>query len=126
MAKLDLTSKVNIISGVLLVLAAIIVFFMFYRELFLSVLLSEILVYGLFVATIYIYRYIYKKQDRKALQLTTFVFYGKLVFLGIMFFIITMFVPVNISAFFISFAILFTMFLGLEIIIIYKGMIFRK
>lgn len=126
MAKLDLTSKVNIISGVLLVLAAIIVFFMFYRELFLSVLLSEILVYGLFVATIYIYRYIYKKQDRKALQLTTFVFYGKLVFLGIMFFIITMFVPVNISAFFISFAILFTIFLGLEIIIIYKGMIFRK
>lgn len=126
MAKLDLTSKVNIISGALLVLAAMIVFFMFHWKLFLSVFLSEILVYGLFVSTIYIYRHIYKKQDRKALQLTAFVFYGKLVFLGIMFFIITMLVPVNISAFFISFAILFTIFLGLEIALIYKGMIFRK
>ncbi len=126
MAKLGLTSKVNIISGALLVLAAVIVFFMFHWKLFLSILLSEILVYGLFVSTIYIYRYIYKKRDRKALQLTALVFYGKLVFLGIMFFIITMLVPVNVSAFFISFAILFTIFLGIEITLIYKGMIFRK
>lgn len=125
MTKLDNTTKICLICGILLITSWVIVFIVSQLKVFLSVLISGILVYGLFAATLYIYRHIYNNQGRTVLQLAGFAFCGKLVFLGIMFFIVIRFVPVDIFVFFISFIILFTIFLGLEIILIYRRIIFK-
>ncbi len=126
MSKPGLALKTSLFSAIVLVVVAIIVYIIADFKLFFSVAISQILVYSIFVITIYIYKYIYSKGNKKALQMAAFVFYGKLVFLGLMFFTITRFAPVNLMAFFISFAILFTIFLGLEIILLYGGKIFIK
>ncbi|GEM_PF-2773121 len=121
-----LNLRTNIISASVLSAASLLFFFFSSFTLFLSFMMAAVLVFSMFAITINVYKYIYRRQDTKALQLTVYVFYGKLVFLGIMLFIVTRFAPVDIAAFLIFFTILFIIFLGLEIILLYRGRIFKK
>jgi hypothetical protein len=121
-----LNFRTSIISGSVLAVSSLLFFFFSSFNLFLSFLMAAVLVYVMFVITVNVYKYIYRRQDMKALQLAVYVFYGKLVFLGIMFFVAVRFTPVNIIAFLIFFAILFIIFLGLEVFLLYRGRIFKK
>jgi hypothetical protein len=121
-----LNFRTSIISGSVLAVASLLFFFFSGFTLFLSFMMAAVLVYVMFVITVNVYKYIYRRQDMKALQLAVYVFYGKLAFLGIMFFVAVRFVPVNIIAFLIFFAILFIIFLGLEVFLLYRGRIFKK
>jgi hypothetical protein len=121
-----LNFRASIISGSVLSAASLLFFFFSGFTFFLSFLIAAVLVFSMYITTVNAYKYIYSRQQAKALQLAVYVFYGKLVFLGVMLFVVIRFAHVDIAAFLIFFAILFIIFLGLEIILLYRGRIFKK
>ncbi|MDZ7836969.1 MAG: hypothetical protein U5N58_02915 [Actinomycetota bacterium] len=106
-------------------LAAVLTGLWFFRPgpLFWSVLLSSVLVFGLFVANLYLYSRLY--GDGGKLKFMFAAFWIKLLVLAGAFFIFTRLDFLDVYWLFISFIILFTIFLFLELFLLYKNAMFK-
>ncbi|MDD3777099.1 MAG: hypothetical protein PHN32_05785 [Actinomycetota bacterium] len=118
-----LVKRTLIVSGLVLAAALLAVGLAAGLEIFWSVLLSSVLVFGLFVINIFLYSYLY--GDAGKLKFMFLAFWGKLIILAGVFFGFTRLGFINIFALFISFIVLFTLFLFLELFLLYKNAMFK-
>lgn len=113
-----------IILAVLTVLY-IILYFLLTLNMSLAIIISSFLAFIVFVATIIFYRWIARKKMVNAVRSVVISFVAKIVFFGAAFFLLAKLDVVNTMAFAISFIVFFTIFLNIEIFIIYKKLLLK-
>ena len=93
---------------------------------FLGILISGLLTLFFFMATLLVYLKAAKAQPQNKLKYLMMILFVKIAVSAVVFYIIGQFTNVNIMYLLISFLIFFTIFLNLEIFLIYKRMLFYK
>ncbi|HEX7560650.1 MAG TPA: hypothetical protein VF347_00490 [Candidatus Humimicrobiaceae bacterium] len=93
---------------------------------FLGILISGLLTLFFFMATLLVYLKAAKAQPQNKLKYLMMILFVKMAVSAVVFYIIGQFTNVNIMYLLISFLIFFTIFLNLEIFLIYKRMLFYK
>lgn len=93
---------------------------------FLGILISGLLTLFFFMATLLVYLKAAKAQPQNKLKYLMMILFIKMAVSAVVFYIIGQFTNVNIMYLLISFLIFFTIFLNLEIFLIYKRMLFYK
>jgi len=123
---LNKIKKISLISLIILFIIGIISFFLSSFQIFLAILISEIITFIFFIGTLFLYLKVYRSSAPNKLKYILYIFIAKLAIAGLVFFLIARFDYVNMIGFIFSFLILFTVFLNLEIFLIYKKILFSK
>jgi hypothetical protein len=120
--------KIAIITAAVTVAVEVVCFFILRtRPLdFMGILISGLLTLLFFMATLLVYFKASKAQSQNKLKYLLFIFFAKIIVSAAVFFVIGKFAHVNIWYLLVSFLIFFTLFLNLEIFLIYKRMLFYK
>ena len=123
--KKNRTSIKNILIYILigLSLLAILLYFLLTFEVSIAIIISSFLAFIAFAATLVFYRWVLLKKAQNAAKYIILSFAVKIIFLGAMFYLMIWLDMVNIIAFAISFIVFFTIFLYIEIFIIYKRLL---
>lgn len=126
--ELDLArvKKISIISITALFVIELVCFFITTRQIFLSILVSGALTFIFFIATLFFYFRAYRSKSPNILKYILPIFVAKIVFAGLVFFLIYWFAYINMFWLLISFLIFFTIFFNLEIFLIYKKVLFYR
>ena len=126
--ELDLArvKKISIISLAALFVIEIVCFFITARQIFLSILVSGVLTFIFFIGTLFFYFRAYRNKSPNILKYILPIFVAKIVFSGLVFFLIYKFDYINMFWLLISFLIFFTIFFNLEIFLIYKKVLFYR
>jgi len=126
--ELDLTriKKISIISVAALFVIELVCFFITSRQIFLSILVSGVLTFIFFIGTLFFYFRAYRNKSPNILKYILPIFVAKIVFSGLVFFLIYKFDYINMFWLLISFLIFFTIFFNLEIFLIYKKVLFYR
>lgn len=108
----------------------IVFFFILDRKVFWGVVFGEAISFLLFVTTLisYYYCYMLKRREaskRRILRFILGIFFGKIIFVGIIFYVLTKFDFLSLLSLIVSFLLLFTVFLNLVIFLTYKKILFR-
>lgn len=93
---------------------------------FLGILISGLLTLFFFMATLLVYLKAANAQPQNKLKYLLFIFFAKVAVSAAVFYLTEKFFHVNIWYLLVSFLIFFTLFLNLEIFLIYKRMLFYK
>jgi peptidoglycan biosynthesis protein MviN/MurJ (putative lipid II flippase) len=93
---------------------------------FLGILVSGLLTLLLFMATLLVYLKAAKAQPQNKLKYLMIIFFAKMAVSAAVFYIVFRFQFADMRYLLISFLILFTLFLNLEIFLIYKRVLFYK
>ena len=101
------------------------IYFLLPSDISLAVIISSFLAFAVFAATLIYYRWIAARKMVNAARSIIISFVVKIIFLGAIFYLLTRFDMVNMMAFAISFVIFFTIFLNIEIFMIYKRLLFK-
>jgi hypothetical protein len=119
--------KIAIISFIAIIVIETACFFIL-RSIqdFLGILISGLLTFLFFMATLLVYLKAAKTQLQNKLKYLLIIFFAKMAVFAVLFYIIYRFDYVNMLYFLFSFLIFFTLFLNLEIFLIYKRMLFYK
>jgi len=112
---------IYILTG--LALLAILLYFLLTFEISIAIIISSFLAFIAFAATLVFYRWVLLKKAQNAAKYIILSFAVKIIFLGAMFYLMIWLDMVNIIAFAISFIVFFTIFLYIEIFIIYKRLL---
>lgn len=96
------------------------------RQIFLSILVSGVLTLIFFIGTLLFYFKAYRNKSPNILKYILPIFIAKIVFAGLVFFLVDRFDYVNMLGFIISFLIFFTIFFNMEIFLIYKKVLFSR
>ncbi len=123
---LNKIKKISLISLLVLFIIGIVSFFLSSFQIFLAILISEIITFIFFIGTLFLYLKAYRSSAPNKLKYILYIFIAKLAVAGLVFFLIARFDYVNMIGFIFSFLILFTVFLNLEIFLIYKKILFSK
>jgi len=125
--KKNRTGIKNILIYILIGLAllAILLYFLLTFEISIAIIISSFLAFIAFAATLVFYRWVLIKKAQNAAKYIILSFAAKLIFLGAVFYLIIWSDMVNIIAFAISFIVFFTIFLYIEIFIIYKRLLLK-
>ncbi len=123
---LNKIKKISLISLLVLSIIGIVSFFLSSFQIFLAILISELITYIFFIGTLFLYLKVYRSSAPNKLKYILYIFMAKLAVAGLVFFLIARFDYVNMIGFIFSFLILFTVFLNLEIFLIYKKILFSK
>jgi hypothetical protein len=123
---LNKIKKISLISLLVLSIIGIVSFFLSSFQIFLAILISELLTFIFFIGTLFLYLKVYRSSAPNKLKYILYIFMAKLAAAGLVFFLIARFDYVNMIGFIFSFLILFTVFLNLEIFLIYKKILFSK
>ena len=123
---LNKIKKILLISLLVLFIIGIVSFFLSSFQIFLAILISEIVTFIFFIGTLFLYLKAYRSSAPNKLKYILYIFIAKLAVAGLVFFLIARFDYVNMIGFIFSFLILFTIFLNLEIFLIYKKILFSK
>jgi len=123
----DYTRIRNITLIILAVLAllCIAVFFLFPSDISLAIIISSLLAFIVFTATLVYYWWISQKKLVNAARSVMISFVAKILFLGAVFYLVIRLELVNMMVFAVSFVIFFTIFLNIEIFMIYKKLLFK-
>ena len=123
----DFTRIRNISLIIFLVLAilSVIIYFLFPRQISLAVIISSFLAFLVFVAALLYYRWVSRKSIQSAARSVLISFAVKIIFLGACFYLINRLDIVNGMVFAVSFVVFFTIFLNIEIFMIYKKLLFK-
>ena len=126
--ELDLAriKKISIISMAALFVIVLVCFFITTRQIFLSILVSGVLTFIFFIGTLFFYFRAYRNKSPNILKYILPIFAAKIVFSGLVFFLIYRFAYINMLGFLVSFLIFFTIFFNLEIFLIYKKVLFSR
>jgi len=108
-----------------LILLAILLYFLLPFEISIAIIVSSFLAFIVFAATLVFYRWVLLKRAKNAAKYIIFSFIAKIIFLGAMFYLIIWLDLVNIIAFAISFIVFFTVFLYIEVFMIYKRLLLK-
>jgi hypothetical protein len=123
---LNKIKKISLTSLLVLFIIGIVSFFLSSFQIFLAILISEIVTFIFFIGTLFLYLKAYRSSAPNKLKYILYIFIAKLAVAGLVFFLIARFDYVNMIGFIFSFLILFTIFLNLEIFLIYKKILFSK
>ncbi len=93
---------------------------------FLGILISGLLTLIFFMATLAVYLKAAKAQPQNKLKYLMLILFAKMAVSAVVFYIIGRFSDVNVIYLLVSFLIFFTLFLNLEIFLIYKRLLFYK
>lgn len=93
---------------------------------FVSIISGAALTLVLFFASISLYRLLAGKEFSIAGRFIFLNFFGKLIITAAIFYLFTKIKYINLIYFFISFAVFFTVFLNIEIFLIYKKILFKN
>jgi hypothetical protein len=93
---------------------------------FWGILISGLLTLFFFMATLLVYLKAVKAQPQNKLKYLMFIFFAKMVVAAAVFYIVFRFQFADMRYLLISFLIFFTIYLNLEIFLIYKRMLFYK
>ena len=115
--------SIYIIIG--LSLLAILLYFILPFEVSAAIITSSFLAFIVFALTFAFYRWISRKGPMRAARLIIFSFIIKIIVLAAVFYLVFSLDFVNTLAFGISFVVFFTIFLNLEIFLIYKKLLFK-
>lgn len=123
----DFTLIRNISLIILAVLAVmgIAFYFTLSPDISLAVIISSFLAFIVFIATIIYYRWVAARKLARAARSVMISFVAKIIFFGGMFYLLAWLDIFNMMAFAISFVIFFTIFLNIEIFILYKRVLFK-
>ena len=118
--------KIAIFSMVSLFIIAIACYFVFPREFSFAVIISEVLAFIIFIFTLFFYYWLSRRKSLKMLKYVFLSFFGKIIFLGFVFYLMFILDFINLLTFAVSFIIFFTIFFNIEIFFIYKKLLFKK
>jgi hypothetical protein len=93
---------------------------------FLGILISGLLTMLFFMATLVVYRKAANVQTQNKLKYLMLIFFAKMAVSAAVFYVVLHFQFADMRYLLISFLIFFTLFLNLEIFLIYKRMLFYK
>ena len=126
--ELDLAriKKISIISLAALFVIELVCSFMTSRQISLAILVSGVLTFIFFIGTLFFYFRAYRSKSPNILKYILPIFTAKIIFSGLVFFLIYRFDYINMLGFIISFLIFFTIFFNMEIFLIYKKVLFYR
>lgn len=125
---LNIISKTAIFLFIGFVIVAAVSYVIFGRNNisnFISIILSAATAIVLFFISIIIYKMLSGKEFPVAAKFIFLNFFGKLIVMAAIFFLITRIRYISLIYFFVSFAIFFTILLNVEIFLIYKKILFK-
>ncbi|MCL4377959.1 MAG: hypothetical protein M1409_06215 [Actinobacteria bacterium] len=123
---LNKIKKIAFISLIFLFVIGIISFFITSLQIFLAIIIGEILTFIFFVGTLFLYSRVYNNGSPNKIRYILYTYAAKILLAGLVFFLIARFDYINLIGFTFSFLILFTVFFNLEIFLIYKKVLFNK
>ena len=129
MAQDQIYTRIRNITFIILAVLAVLyitVYFLFPFDISLAVIISSLLAFIVFAATLVYYRRITQKKMVSAARSIMISFVAKILFLGGSFYLIVRLDLVNMMVFAVSFVIFFTIFLNMEIFMIYKKLLFKQ
>jgi hypothetical protein len=117
----------NLLLIIFAALAALlaILYFVLPGDISLAVIISSVLAFAAFAATLFYYRWIFLKKAGKAIKFAIAAFAVKIIFLGCTFYLAARLEMINIMAFAVSFIVFFTIFLYIELFVVYRKMLFK-
>jgi len=120
--------KIAIISFIAIIVIEAACFFILRDKSrdFLGILISGLLTFLFFMATLLVYLKAAKAQLQNKLKYLLIIFFAKMVMTAVVFYIVLQFTLADIWYLLVSFLIFFTIFFNLEIFLIYKRMLFYK
>jgi hypothetical protein len=125
---LNKIKKITFISLITLFVIGIISFFVASLQIFLAIIVGEILTFIFFIGTLLLYSKVYNSNSPSPnkIRYILYMYIAKIALAGLVFFLIARFGYINLVGFTFSFLILFTVFFNLEILLIYKKILFNK
>jgi len=118
--------KTTFISAGALIILALACYFITAREVFFSIIISEAISFIYFVVSLFLYYVLSRINSERKKKYMLPVYVCKLVFIGGLFYLVTRFDFIDFKAFIISFLILFIIFLNIEVVLIYKKILFTS
>ncbi len=118
--------KITIFSLILLLAIAAISFFIFARNIFLAVTAAGFLAFITFIVTLFFYYWLNRRRSSAILKYILPAFFIKIIFVGAVFYLMFKLNFMNLIVLGLAFIIFFTIFLNIEVIIIYKKLLFRQ
>lgn len=117
--------NILIYTGIGLALLAAVLYFLLSQAVSIAIIISSFLAFIVFASTLIFYRWILLNKAKNAIKYISLSFLAKMVFIGAIFYLITKIEMVNIIAFVISFIVFFTVFLYIEVLMIYKKLLLK-
>ncbi len=117
--------KIGLISIITISVIGVVCYFTFSVENFFGIIISAVASFIAFIATLFSYYMIYKSKSPKKIKYVLLVYIGKIVFLGLIFYLMTNLDFINLMAFVLSFLVFFIVFFNIEIFLIYKKILFK-
>jgi hypothetical protein len=118
--------KIAIFSLISLSVIATVSYFIFTKKVFLAITTGEFLAFITFIATLLFYYGISRRRSSSMLKYILPAFLIKIVFVGTIFYLIFRFNLVNLMVLGLAFIIFFTIFFNIEVILIYKKLLFKQ
>jgi len=118
-------NKLSLYSTLVLAAIGIASCFVFTRDIFLAIIISEAAALIVFIITLIIYYVLSRSKSKNKMKYFIYLFIGKIIFLAAILFLVSRFDFINLAVFAVSFVILFTVFLNIEIFFIYKKILFK-
>lgn len=118
-------NKLSLYSTLVLAVIGTASYFVFAVDIFLAIIISEAVALIVFIITLIIYYVVSRSKSKNKMKYFIYLFIGKIIFLAAILFLISRFDSINLAAFAVSFVILFTLFLNIEIFFIYKKILFK-
>ncbi len=117
----------NLLLIILAALAAVlaVIYFILPLSISIAVIASSLLAFAAFAATLFYYRWVFLKKTGKAVKYIIASFAVKIIFLGSMFYLASRLKLINIMAFAVSFIVFFTIFLYIELFLVYRKTLFK-
>ena len=122
------SNRIRNISLIILAILAVLYVILYFTvplNISLAIIISSLLAFIVFIVTISYYRWIATRKMVKAARSVMISFIAKIIIFGAMFYLLVRLDIVNMMAFAISFVIFFTIFLNIEIFMIYKRLLFK-
>jgi hypothetical protein len=117
--------NISLIILAILVVLYVILFFTLPSDISLAIIISSLLAFIVFIVTLAYYRWIAGRKIIKAARSVMISFLAKIIIFGAIFYLLVRLDIVNMMAFTISFVVFFTIFLNVEIFMIYKRLLFK-
>lgn len=118
--------KIAIFSLISLSVIAAVSYFIFTKKVFLAITTGEFLAFITFIATLLFYYRLSRKKSSGMLKYVLPAFLVKIAFVGTIFYLIFRFDFMNSVVLGLVFIFFFTVFLNIEVILIYKKILFNQ
>ena len=117
--------NISLIIFAILAVICVAAYFLLPLEISLAIIISSLLAFVVFAATLLFYRWAAGRKTSGAARSIIISFVAKIIFLGAAFYLFARLDIMNMMVFAISFVIFFTIFLNIEIFMIYKRILFK-